>query len=53
MLEALFYMNMSCIDSNALILRIEQNQTLKEYVKVELVETVKESNPKCYRDAND
>ena len=53
MLEALFYMNMSCPDTDALILRIQKNQNLEEYLKVELVETVKESNSKCYWDAHD
>ena len=53
MLETLFYLNMSCPDTDALIFRIESNMNLNAEWKVELVETVKESNPECYWDAND
>ena len=53
MIELLFYSTMACTDADALILGIKKHEGLKPEVKVELVETVKESVPECYWGAND
>ena len=53
MFELLLYSSMACPDADALILRIEKHFDLDEHVKLELVETVKESVPECYWGAND
>jgi len=55
MLELLFYSNMLCIDADAIMLRINTHENLSDNIKVELVETIKESVPECefYWDAND
>ena len=55
MFELLLYLSMTCQDADALMLRIQKNQSeLSAKVVVELVETVKESVPECnYWDAND
>ena len=51
MLELLLYANMTCQDAESLMLRISKHQDLPPIVKVELVETVKESVPECRWDA--
>ena len=53
MLEILFYASISCPDADAIMLRVEQQENLPKQVKIELVETIKESTPNCYWDAND
>ena len=53
MIELLLYSSMACADAEALMLRITKNKDLPPLVKVELVETVKESVPNCKWDAND
>ena len=55
MVELLLYTTLSCQQTDALLLRITANQQLSDALKLELVETVKESNPECeyYWDAND
>ena len=53
MFELLLYSSMACPDADALIFRIRKHENLKPEVKVELVETVKESVPECYWGAND
>ena len=54
MFEILLYANMTCQDAESLILRISDNKSeLSPKVVIELVETVKESVPECYWDAND
>ena len=54
MLDLLLYSGMLCTDADALVLRIQKNRSeLPPKVVVELVETVKESVPECYWDAND
>ena len=54
MFELLLYSGMLCADADALVLRIQKNTSeLPPKVVVELVETVKESVPECYWDAND
>ncbi len=55
MLEVLLYTTLTCEQTSALMLRIQKHQDMPEEVKIELVETVKESAPECewYWDAND
>ena len=55
MLEILFYSTLTCTQADAIMLRIDANKNLSNIVKIELVETVKESVPQCdwYWDAND
>jgi hypothetical protein len=53
MIEFLLYSGIACPDADAMILRIEKHKTLKPEVKIELVETVKDSVPECYWGAND
>ena len=54
MLDLLLYTTLSCQDSDAIMLRIARHESLPPQVKVELVETVRDSTePECYWDAND
>ena len=54
MIELLLYTSITCQDADSLMLRITKNKSeLPPQVVVELVETVKESVPHCYWDAND
>jgi hypothetical protein len=53
MLELLFYTTLTCQQTDAIILRMQKNEDISNAVKIELVETMKESNPECYWDAND
>jgi len=53
--EFLLYTTLTCEQSSALMLRIKAQEHLDNVIKIELVETVKESSPQCewYWDAND
>ena len=55
MIEFLFYSTLTCTQADAIMLRIDANENLSNIVKVELVETIKDSVPQCdwYWDAND
>jgi hypothetical protein len=53
MVDLLLYSTIACADADAIMLRMKANEDLPQVVKVELVETVKESTPHCYWDAND
>ena len=54
MFDLLLYSGMLCADADALMLKIKANKSeLSPKVVIELVETVKESVPECYWDAND
>ena len=53
MIEILLYSSITCQDADAIMLRMKANENIPHEVKVELVETVKESTPYCYWDAND
>jgi len=53
MFEFLLYAGISCSDVNAMILRIQNHDDFNKKVKLELVETVKESVPECDWGAND
>ncbi len=53
--ELLLYTTLSCQQTDAVMLRIKANEHIEDALKIELVETVKESAPECewYWDAND
>ena len=53
MIALLLYAGIACPDADAMILRIEKHEGLKPEWKIELVETIKDSIPECYWDAND
>ncbi len=55
MIEFLFYSTLTCTQADAIMLRIDSNASLSNNVKIELVETIKDSVPQCdwYWDAND
>ena len=55
MVEVLLYTILSCQEADALMLRIKANDSLPHAVRLELVETVKDTAPECefYWDAND
>ena len=53
MIEFLLYSSLTCTQTDAIMLKIENNANLSNIVKVELVETLKESTPECIWDAND
>ena len=43
--QILLYTTLSCQSTDALMLKIQADETLEEFIKVELVETVKDSAP--------
>tara|TARA_R100001463_G_C3498572_1_gene218793 strand:+ start:856 stop:1023 length:168 start_codon:yes stop_codon:yes gene_type:complete len=54
LIEVLLSTALTCQEADALMLRIERHENLPDMVKVELVETVKDStNSECMWDAND
>ena len=53
MLEILLYSTLTCPQADAIMLKIKANEDLESFIKIELVETVKESTPECKWDAND
>ena len=55
MFELLLYSTLSCTQADAVVFRIKSSNLLDEPLKLELIETVKESAPECdfYWDAND
>jgi len=53
MIELLLYTTLTCREADELMLRISKHQDLPASVMIELVETVKDSAPECYWDAND
>ena len=53
MLELLLYTTLTCKEADDLMLRISKHKDLPASVMIELVETVKDSAPECYWDAND
>ena len=53
MFELLLYSSMACPDADALILRIKKHEHMEEQIKIELVETLRESVQECYWGAND
>jgi len=53
MVEFLLFTALNCQEADALMLRIAKHEDLPPAVVIELVETVKDSVPECYWDAND
>ena len=53
MIEFLLYSSLSCSDADAIMFRMKNHENLSNQVKIELVESVKESTFECYWDAND
>ena len=53
MLELLLYTTLTCQQTDAIMLRMQQNENIDNVMRLELVEVMKESNPECYWDAND
>ena len=55
MFELLLYTTLSCSQADAVMFRITTNKYLDDELKLELIETVKDSAPECeyYWDAND
>ena len=53
MLELLLYTSLTCQQTDAIMLRMQQNENIDNVLRIELVEVMKESNPECYWDAND
>ncbi len=53
--ELLLYTTLSCQQTDAVMLRIRANEYIEDALKIELVETLKDSAPECewYWDAND
>ena len=52
MLEVLLYTSLTCQQTDGIILRMRANENISDAFKVELIETVKDSNPECYWDEN-
>ena len=53
MVDLLLYSTLACADADAIMLKMKANEDLPQVVRIELIETVKESTPHCYWDAND
>jgi hypothetical protein len=53
MVDLLLYTTLTCQQADAIMLRVKANEDLNKMIKIELLETVKESTPECKWDAND
>ena len=53
MIEFLLYSSLTCQQADTIMLKMKANENLSDVFKVELIETVKDSTPECYWDAND
>jgi hypothetical protein len=53
MFEVLLYASLSCKDAADVLGRVKTNTRVSEIVRIEVIETVKESTPECNWDAND
>lgn len=54
LIEVLLSTTLTCPQADAIMLKIERHKNLPDMVKLELVETVKDStNSECIWDAND
>ena len=49
----LLYAGIHCIDAEDIIRRIEENKSVNQIIRTEVIETVKEATPECNWDAND
>ncbi len=53
MVDFLLYSSLLCEDADAIMLRIKQHEDMNQIIKLELIETIKDSTPNCPWDAND
>jgi len=53
MFDILLYTTLTCQQADAIMLRVKANEDLSKMVKIELMETLKESTPECKWDAHD
>ena len=53
MFDLLLYSGIQCTDAADMIRRIQENNSLSQLIRTEVIETVKESTPECNWDAND
>ena len=53
MVDFLLYSSLLCEDADAIMLRIKKNEDMDKIIRLELVETIKDSTPHCPWDAND
>jgi len=53
MFEFLLYSTLTCQQADAIMLKIKANEDLSKIIKIELLETVKDSTPECKWDAHD
>ena len=53
MIDLLLYTTLTCQQADAIMLRIKANEDLNKFVKIELMETLKESTSECKWDAHD
>ena len=53
MFEFLLSSTISCVDADAMVLRIEKHENLKAEWKLELIETIQDYTSECPWDAND
>ena len=53
MVDLLLYTTLTCQQADAIMLRVKANEDLNKMIKIELLETVKESTPECKWDAHD
>jgi len=53
MVDLLLYAGIHCIDAEDMIQRIEENKSVNQIIRTEVIETVKEATPECNWDAND
>ena len=53
MVDLLLYSGIHCTDAEDMIRRIEENKSVNQIIRTEVIETVKEATPECNWDAND
>ena len=53
MITILLYSTLLCEDADAIMLRIKAKEDMNDIIKVELIDTIKDSTPDCPWDAND
>ena len=51
--KLLLYSGIVCTDAVDMIKRIDDNKSMNEQIKVELIEVIQEATPECPWDAND
>ena len=53
MFELLLYASINCRDAADMIVRIQNNDSVSQLIRTEVIETLKEATPECKWDAND